>query len=245
MSHRSIAHLSDLHIGCTPQHSLVAVKICDQINNLNIDEVIVTGDITEHGQSSEYAEFKKIFSILKAKLTIVPGNHDCLRDAVAKEMMESPHADLIQSPDLSIIRINSTGWHNRFVFASHGRIDKWILSEVDRLLKLIPSNHFVVTALHHHPLPLPLEYLSERLSTWLYLPFADELAWGSVLLERLRGRCDLVLHGHRHIPSEMAISDSKKILRIYNAGSSTLLGKFRHFIYRDGRLLGKPRWIKI
>lgn len=245
MSNRLIAHLSDLHIGCTPQHSIVAEKICNQINILNIDEVIVTGDITEHGRTSELIEFKKIFQNLRAKLTIVPGNHDCLNDSVAKQMMDNPHADLIQSVELSIIRINSTGWHNRFFFASHGRLDKWILNEVDRLIKRIPPNHFVITALHHHPLPLPLEYFSEKISNWLYLPFADELAWGSVLLERLRGHCDLVLHGHRHVPSEISLADTKRVLQIFNAGSSTLLGKFRMFNCCDGRLLGKPVWIKI
>ena len=247
MSKRSIAHISDLHIGCSPQHSLAAVHLCAAINASDIDQVIVTGDVTEHGKFSEFAEFKKIFQSLKSqiKLTIVPGNHDYLNDCVASEMMSGPRADLTSQDGVSIIRINTTHGLNRFLIAGHGKIDQWIFNEVDQLLKRIPHSDFVIVALHHHLLRLPEEIFIERLSSWLHLPFASELARGSQLLERLKEHCDIVLHGHRHFESEKIFSDLSRTLRVYNAGSSTVLGKFRRFIYQDGKLIAPPVWIQV
>lgn len=242
---RSIAHVSDLHIGCSARHSEAAERLCEAINASDVDHVVVTGDITEHGLAREFAEFKRIFAKLRirGKLIAVPGNHDCLQDGVAREIMDGPRVDVIDHEDVSVVRVNTTGWHNRFTIASHGIIDARVLSEVDRVLAKIPFHHLVIVVLHHHLLPLPEEIFFERLAVWLRLPFADELAHGAHFLERIKGRCDLVLHGHRHVSSETIVQHAARTLRVYNAGSSTLLRKFRRFVFRDGRLAGEPVWI--
>ena len=247
MSTKSIAHISDLHIGCSAQHSVAAAELCQAILELDIDHVIVTGDITEHGKKTEFAEFKKIFHPLQSqgKLTIVPGTHDCLNDGIASEIMSGPRVDLISKDAVSIIRVNTTGPHNRFLIAGHGKIDEWIFTEVNRLLACVPLNTLTIVALHHHLLPLPEEFFSEHVSALLHLPFARELTRGSFLLEQLKERCDLVLHGHRHVSSEMIFPNLQRTLRIYNAGSTTLLKKFRRFVYEDGKLIGEPNWIQV
>ena len=43
----------------------------------------------------------------------------------------------------------------------------------------------------------------ERVITQLGWPNAAELASGQEMVARLQGRCDLVLHGHRHRPAEV------------------------------------------
>src|SRR6185295_680095 len=79
---------------------------------------------------------------------------------------------------------------------------------------------------------------------WLGMPYADELASGASLLAAVRGHCDLVLHGHRHTPRTMTLfGDERRRLDIYNAGSSTELGRVRVFCHEDGRLLDEPGWL--
>jgi len=102
----------------------------------------------------------------------------------------------------------------------------------------------VAVLLHHHVLPLPADHAAERLISWLGMPYADELASGSALLAALRGQCDLVLHGHRHTPRTMTFfGDERRRLDIYNAGSSTELGRVRVFCHEHGKVLDEPGWL--
>jgi len=98
--------------------------------------------------------------------------------------------------------------------------------------------------LHHHVLPLPPDHAAERLVSWLGWPYAEELERGRNLLVELRGRCDLVLHGHRHAPQGATLyRDSGRPLSIFNAGSSTELGRVRAFSHRAGMLAAAPAWL--
>lgn len=119
------------------------------------------------------------------------------------------------------------------------------LRELDHALSDPEPGELVVVTMHHHPLPLPEESSLERLSAWLRLPYTTELAMGRELLACLRGRCDLVLHGHRHLPSTRELFTAEaRPLQVVNAGSSTELGCARVFEHHAGRLLGPPRWLQ-
>jgi len=96
-----------------------------------------------------------------------------------------------------------------------------------------------VLAFHHHLLPLPDDHLMERIATRLGLPNASELARGAELVERLQGRCDLVLHGHRHRPAEISVGS----VQVFNGGCSTGLQACRIFAAAHGELIHAPRWL--
>jgi len=93
--------------------------------------------------------------------------------------------------------------------------------------ELMPGERVQVSA--GHPLPLPEEDLIERLVSRLGWPNAAELPIGLELLRRVRHRCDLVLHGHRHAPAELRPFACEAPLRVFNGGSSTELQAFRVF----------------
>ena len=134
-----------------------------------------------------------------------------------------------------MVRVDSTGPHNRFLLAGHGEICERVLDLIDVALDGVPPNHLVVVALHHHLVPLPTETLPEWVVTQLGWPWASELRLGRELLTRLRGRCDLVLHGHRHVPREIGVYHSlARPLKLFNAGSSTALERFRVFSHVAG-----------
>src|SRR5437879_4770885 len=60
----------------------------------------------------------------------------------------------------------------------------------------------VERAMHQHPLPLTDDDFFEGMMTLLGWPGSRELGAGVELLSRIRGLCDGVLHGHRHLPGE-------------------------------------------
>ncbi len=245
MKPHTLAHLSDLHLGGAPRWEAATSALVQALIDEEIDHVVVTGDITNRGLLPELSRFQRIFSRLEldGRVTVVPGNHDRLGDDVAQELMRG-RVQTVTRPGMYIVRIDSTGPHNRYVFAGHGELSLGDLEDIDRALDAAPAGALVVALLHHHPVPLPEEWPIEKLAKWVGLPFTAELHCGRTLIERLRGRCDLVLHGHRHTPSVFEFdTGAARPLSLYNAGSSAQLGRARVFSHADGRLCREPLWM--
>jgi 3',5'-cyclic AMP phosphodiesterase CpdA len=178
-------------------------------------------------------------------MTVVPGNHDRLGDDVRVEMTGGLRVSRSLTEGGGVGTVDSTGPHTRTWLASHGDVSHDELAHVDALLESAPAGTLKVVALHHHPLPLPEDTLSERLVTRLGWSNGMELPLGPQLVQRLCGRCDLILHGHRHIPRELLLcgNEQPRPLRIVNAGSSTALGMVRVFPHARGRLSADPYWL--
>ena len=241
---RTLAHLSDLHLGRSPAHDEEVARAVEAVEG--VDHVVVSGDVTDRGRAEEHARFERLFAPLAAagRLTVVPGNHDRLGDDLGARLRNGARVQAETRAGLYLVRVDSTGAHNRFLLAGHGDLCDGIIDEVARAVDAAPADRVVVVTLHHHVLPQPEETLPEWLSTRIGLPYATELRLGKTLLTRLRGRCDLVLHGHRHVPQERVLfaSDARP-LGLYNAGSSPALGRFRVFAHAGGRLCGAPGWL--
>ncbi|NMO13310.1 metallophosphoesterase [Pyxidicoccus fallax] len=245
MALRTLAHLSDLHLDLSPESDASARALVDALLADDVDHVVVTGDLTHQGAKAEYRRFREIFSpfLDTGRLTFIPGNHDRPSDDVGAGWMEGNKVRTVETPGLFLVCVDSTGPHNRNYFNSHGTLSHAELDAVDAALEAAPKDAVAAVLVHHHVLPLPEESFPERLATLLGWPHAAELSLGAEWLTRLRGRCDLVLHGHRHQPRERVLEGAGgRLLRVYNAGSSTELGRFRVFRHEAGRLLGEPEW---
>jgi len=241
----TLAHLSDLHFGLGPRTHAASVRLVTELLRRGVGHVVVTGDITHRGRTAEYAAFLETFAPLlrSGQLTVIPGNHDCPSDNVAAEIMPGARVQVEQRPGIYFVKVNSTGPHNRVLWQGHGLVGQGDLEQLRAALDDAPPRALVVVLMHHHPYPLPEEGTLELLSSWAGLPFAAELASGAALLDVIRGRADLLLHGHRHVPSEHCVAPrnrDERPLWIYNAGSSPELGRFRVFRFRGGRL--HQRW---
>jgi 3',5'-cyclic-AMP phosphodiesterase len=246
MDIQTLAHLSDLHMGRSEEQRRAAALLCDALLALDVGHVVVTGDLTHRGRAGEWALFEETFAPLLAarRITLVPGNHDRLGDEVARRIMPDERVQLQMRDGLHLVRVDSTGPHNRFLLAGHGALCERVLDQIDAALENVAPDALAVVMLHHHPLPLPEETFSEHLAASVGLPFAAELRLGHALLARISGRCDLVLHGHRHIPRARTLRLSHtRPLGLYNAGCSTELGRFRLFRHAGGALLGPPLWL--
>lgn len=241
---QTLAHISDLHLGRSEATDLEVARAVAALGA--VDHVIVSGDVTHRGRRDELGRFERMFAPLVAagRVTVVPGNHDRLGDDLGARLRQGERVQTRVAGNVFIVRVDSTGPHNRFLLAGHGDICAQILDDVDAAIRQAPADKLVVVTMHHHPLPLPEETFPEVLSTRLGLPVAKELRLGATLLQRLRGRCDLVLHGHRHVPRAATLFEGDaRPLGLFNAGCTPSLGRFRIFAHKQGRLLGAPGWV--
>ncbi|BDG02575.1 metallophosphoesterase family protein [Anaeromyxobacter oryzae] len=242
-----LAHVSDLHLGRDRRTDDAARRLAAALHEGRVATALVTGDVTHRGRLDELARFEEIFRPLldAGRLIVVPGNHDRLGDDVAGRLMSGARVDVASRPGLHAVRLDSTGPHNRSLVDSHGLLTEDDLAEAVAALDRAPAGALRVLLLHHHLHPLPEDLLAERLATLLGWPSAGELPLGAALLERLRGRCDLVLHGHRHAPSQLVLDrDGPRPLRVLNAGSTTELGRMRLLGARAGAVV-LDRWVAI
>lgn len=241
-----LAHLSDLHIGKSDRHTAAVLALRQAIAENGVDHTVVTGDITEHGTRHEFDLFKSAFKDLldRGRLTLVPGNHDRLNDEAAKEFMDG-RLKTVALPGFRLVAVDTTGPHNRWRYAGHGKLTIDLISQILDAVRSAAATDFVAVAMHHHLLPLPEDLWAEWFSELFHLPFASELKLGRKLLEELKGHCDAVLHGHRHAATEKHFATVGRGLALFNAGSSTKLGRFRLFETEDGGLARPPSWIAI
>ena len=240
---RTFAHLSDLHLGAGPAAAHACRRLCSALLAVRVGRVIVTGDITHRGLQSELETFRSMFAPLfeEGRMVVVPGNHDRLGNGVASALMSAPRVQAEDHGGVFMVRFDSTGPHNRRWFDSHGQMDEADMDAICAALDGAPPGSLRLLLLHHHLLPLPDDHLMERVITQLGWPNAAELASGHEMVARLQGRCDLVLHGHRHRPAEIEAGT----LRVFNGGCSTGLQACRIFAAAGGELVHGPRWLDV
>jgi DNA repair exonuclease SbcCD nuclease subunit len=242
---RTLAHLSDLHVGRDARTDAAAAVAVEALLQADVDAVLVTGDVTHRGRVAELDTFERTFAPLRDRVVIVPGNHDRLGDDAAAALMGGARVDVVSRPGLHLVRLDSTAPHNRTLLASHGELSAADIAAVDSAIDVAPPGSLVALMLHHHLFPLPEDHLSERLATLFGWPNAAELPLGTALLDRLRGRCDLVAHGHRHAASELLLhADGERPLHVMNAGSTPELGAARLLVHAEGRVIAE-RWLDV
>ena len=71
-----IVHISDLHVSELGFDEDVFIKAVAEINAINPDMIILTGDLTNNGYYNEFVQATKYLGMFDAPLFAVPGNHD-------------------------------------------------------------------------------------------------------------------------------------------------------------------------
>jgi 3',5'-cyclic AMP phosphodiesterase CpdA len=214
-----------------------------------VDHVVATGDITDTGRAHELAQFHEVFAplIAQGRLTVVPGNHDRLGDDPGAAFMDGQRVDTVELDGAYLVRVDSTGPQNRASsVSSHGSLCERVLDQISEALERAPAGALTAILMHHHPVVLPPDGILERISNSFGFPFALELALGEEMLRRVLGRCDLVLHGHRHVPSAHVLDpQGLRPLRVYNAGCSVARRGANVFTHAAGALVAEPRWLSV
>src|SRR5688500_7971180 len=83
-----IAHLSDVHIDDDPRSAERTRAVVAYLDALQLDVVVVTGDIADHGLRAEYERARELLATRHPTL-ICPGNHD-ERAAIRQYLLGRP-----------------------------------------------------------------------------------------------------------------------------------------------------------
>ncbi|HVL32963.1 MAG TPA: metallophosphoesterase [Actinomycetota bacterium] len=198
-----IAHISDLHVGSVHFVPNLMNRVISELNELNPDLIICSGDITNEGFRGEYKTAAAFLEQFHSKLRAVPGNHDAknvgyvhFEDMIgARHWVERAGDVLVVAADSSEPDLNE------------GQVGRerypWLIENFAQQAALR------VYVQHHHLLPVP--GAGRERST-----VADA---GDLLEVLIRSGVHLALTGHKHVPYVWRLEN----LYIANAGTCSSL----------------------
>jgi 3',5'-cyclic-AMP phosphodiesterase len=199
----TIAHISDPHVGSPYFVPNLMNRVIVEINELEPDAVVVTGDFTNFGYRQEFKTAAAYLERLTAPVHSVPGNHDARNVGYVhfEELIGPRH----WSVDIDGVRM--VGADSSEPDLDHGQIGReryeWIRREFDT-----PADYRIF-ALHHHLIPVPG---TGRERNIVY----DA---GDLLEVLIRSGVQLVVTGHKHVPYVWRLEN----LYIVNAGTCASL----------------------
>ena len=202
-----LAHISDTHLlaqgralyGKVPVEERLAAALRRlEFGPVSPDALVFTGDLADLGEPDAYvrlrAAVEPVAARLGAEVIWVMGNHD-ERAPYASLLFGEPETDAPQDRvhdirGLRVISLDTTvpGYH-------HGEITR---AQLDWLAGVLaePAPHGTVLALHHPPVPTPLEVMA-------VLELHDQPALADVL----RGTdVRIILGGHLHYSTHSAFA---------------------------------------
>jgi Icc protein len=149
-----IAHLSDIHLDGGSRSVERTRAVMDYLEDLpfDLDAVLVTGDIADHGLPSEYDAARRLLTS-RHPVSICPGNHD-ERAAFRQHLLGQPG---------SAEPVNQVRRAAGFVLAlcdssvpgkDHGRLADETLDWLNDVLDRTPPTVPVLVAFHHPPATL-------------------------------------------------------------------------------------------
>ena len=199
-----IAHISDTHITSDSAYKSYAYDlIVNEINRLNFDFVIHTGDVTNQGLREEYERATYELKKIDKPLVVLPGNHD-VRNVGYKlfEELIGPLNGVYEFDDGVVIWVDST-----IPDLSDGRVGGHKFRWLKKRLEEYSDRKFKIVAAHHHLVPLPD---TGRERNVLYNA-------GDVLGLLILHDVNLYVCGHKHVPNIYRVED----LVVDNAGCTS------------------------
>ncbi len=180
-----LVQISDIHVGSQFQPK-VFDQVINEVNKLNPDVIVITGDLTNEGLIKEYKECKKLVSKLKAKKIItISGNHDYRNTGYLAFKKYFPFESVNKlSKDIVLVTIG-TARPDRNEGEVGYRQNLWL----ERTMKKY-KDKVKILAMHHHLIGIP-DTGADRLT------ITDA---GDVLRTLVSTKVDLVLCGHKHRP---------------------------------------------
>ena len=197
-----IVQLSDIHVGSQFKPKTFA-KVVNEVNKLNPDAIIITGDLTNEGLINEYKECKKLVSKFKAKKIIaISGNHDYRNTGYLAFRKFFPFQTINELGKDVVIVTLGTARPDRNEGEVGYRQNLWLERTMGKY-----KNKIKILAMHHHLVGIP-DTGSDRLTV---------IDAGDILRTILQTNVNLVLCGHKHRPWVWNF----KNLQIVNAGTAS------------------------
>jgi len=197
-----IVQLSDLHVGSQFQPE-VFETIVKEVNELNPDVIVITGDLTNEGLMKEYEKCKSLLKQFKTKKIIsISGNHDYRNTGYLLFKKFFPFETINELDNDVVLVTVGTARPDRNNGEVGYRQNLWL----ERTMKKY-KDKITIVAMHHHLIPIP-DTGSDQLTV---------VDAGDVLRTVLDTQVDVVLCGHKHRP--WAWNFGK--LTVVNAGTAS------------------------
>lgn len=224
-----IAQISDIHVGPEFREEIFRQAV-DEINALDANLLLVTGDLTENGLLSEYeraAELMKEFACRSKFFT--SGNHDYRNTGYLLFRQFFPPRLMFRSRELFLATVGTARPERNDGEVGHRQI-VWLENALRREKK-----RFRMIMMHHHLVPVP----DTGPNT---IPILDA---GDVLRALDRSGVGLVLCGHRHRPWKWTLNR----IPVVHAGSLSSQ-RLRGFFSNSYNIIetekdGYKAWLKI
>ncbi|NUR01021.1 MAG: phosphodiesterase [Streptomyces sp.] len=149
-----IAHLSDPHIDAEPRSAARTRAVMAYLENLewDLDAVLVTGDIADHGLPEEYERARGLLAS-RHPVLICPGNHDD-RAAFRQHLLGQPASaapvdQVYRGAGFTVVLCDSS-----VPGKDEGRLEEGTLAWLDEVLAGVPEGEPVLVGFHHPPVPL-------------------------------------------------------------------------------------------
>ncbi|MFZ3492990.1 phosphodiesterase [Streptomyces sp. 5.8] len=155
-----IAHLSDVHLDGGERAAERTRAVMEYLEGLpyELDAVLVSGDIADHGRPEEYEEARKALGS-RHPLVLCPGNHDdraaFRRGLLGEECPSAAPVDQVLRGEgfvLAVCDSSVPGEHR-------GYLEDSTIAWLDGVLTATPREVPVLVAFHHPPVPLHIPYV--------------------------------------------------------------------------------------
>ena len=197
-----IVQLSDIHVGSQFREDVFETVI-QEVNSLQPDSVIITGDLTNEGLKEQYEKCKALISKINVdNIIAISGNHDYRNTGYLHFKKYFPFQTINELSDDVILVTLGTARPDRDDGEVGYRQTLWL----ERTMKKF-QDKTTILAMHHHLIGIP-DTGADKLTI---------IDAGDVLRATLDSDVDLVLCGHKHRPW---LWDFNNLL-IANAGSTS------------------------
>lgn len=199
-----IAHISDIHVGSNHFVSNLLNRAVMEINEMEPDVVLVSGDLTNEGFRQQYSAVAAYLENIKCeRVSVIPGNHDSRNVGyVHFEDVFGARNSALYLPGVTMVALDSSQPD-----LNEGRLGRqnyrWMVE------RFTNPDDFKIVALHHHLVPLP--------GTGRERSIIEDA--GDFLELLVSQGVDLVLSGHKHVPHTWRFED----FYISNAGTVSSL----------------------
>jgi len=196
----TIAHISDLHCGGPHFVPNLLERAISEVNDLEPDIVICSGDLTSFGFKQEYAEAKRYLDSLRCgSVVVIPGNHDSRNVGyVHFEELFGDRNSVLHREGVTVVAIDSSEPD-----LDHGQVGRGRYAWIEEQFSAPADLRIFV--LHHHLLPVPGTGRERN----IVYDAGD-------LIECLQhSGVNLVLSGHKHVPYAWRLEN----MFIVNAGT--------------------------
>jgi 3',5'-cyclic AMP phosphodiesterase CpdA len=187
----TIAHISDPHVGSLHFVPNLMHRVITELNELEPDAVVCSGDLTTEGFRQEYKAWLAYADRIAAPLHTVPGNHDARNVGyVHFEELIGQRSWSVAVGDVRIVGVDSSEPDLNEGMVGRAKYD-WITMEFEQEAALR------IFVLHHHLIPIP--GTGRERSTVMDA--------GDLLEVLVRAGVDVVLSGHKHVPYVWKLED--------------------------------------